>query len=255
MLVTGLRLPGINVGLKTGLNGLYGTWSQLTNGTDLAAAMEFANNPTSMWKMDEAANATDLEGSNNLVDVNSPAHLVNSPALKTTTVQFTENSTESLDAANSTILDVGNESFALLSLVEYLGGNTADRSVMAKRGGGGVAGYENSIRSAGHVRFIADVGASNLSRTITIDHTGHCCMLAVVDLNINEGQVWSNLGSSGSIAPPAGSFTSTSTFALGNRRITAPDALHALHAIWVGTDAEGLNGTHLANLICFLGLN
>lgn len=230
------------------------------DGIALAAAMGFANSPTSYWHFKATAGIeSDLVGSNDLTPTNTPTQGVDSTPLDSKTVQFTGDSTEAMEASGSGVLDITTGSVAVL-WVGILAGPVRN-SIMGKRQNvGNTAGYELALNASSQIAFEVDDDPGFQSEGVAMSLAVPVAILGVYDTNADShkvhvwvgGTVTSSTGATASL----GDVTNTVKFAVGDVGITrgAAGANCVVAAVWIDAAAEGLVAQNLTNLMTFVGL-
>ena len=256
---------GLVTGLVQGLGSIYGGYP--ADGAALAAAMGFANAPTSYWLFTATSGAeTDLVNGNTLTPFvgQEPTQGVSDSALGAITAEFADASVQRMEAANNTVLDITTGDMGIVLVGRYISGVGGDDDFVTKRTGG-QSGYDLYTSSSG--RFVIfqtedDLGA-NTNGIIDLGGTGATnlsngdpfVMVCGVDTNAGtthvhiryQGTTSSNTGSA-----PASTITSSQVFTVGGRVSTGNWRIAAL-AVWNDDTAQGLAGTHAAALAAFLG--
>lgn len=225
--------------------------SQLVDAATIQAAMGTgAPAALSLFHGNEASNATDLIGSNNLTDGGTPTHSQtdSDSFFDENVITFTDNSTDSLDAASNTVFDPGSNAFAFVGSIGTIT-HGAIRSIFAKRDSGAPNnGYEFQTTATG-LSWVTDTASGAASRTVTTTDATITFMV-VTDPAGNLTALYSTAGDS-----TAGSFnetcTNTATFSIGQERINCP----GFNFGWLAYYETNIpTSTHFDNLKTWLGV-
>lgn len=241
---TSVRYPasGAEWGTAAGFNALTNYWRMTQEGVDVVVP--------------------DLVGSADLTPLAMTQGTADE-ALNSLCAQFTAGSGNDLHGANAGVLDPGEDSFLVWTLVRLLNaGDNNARGLFGKRGSAPHPGYEQWVNPAGGTsRSTTDNGADpavtqDLSKGSAWGTTPLLVAL-LVDRNDDNWQVfgwqagtgYQSAGSAINAAAP--DLTSDSTFRFGNQvqtEVRSPSMLQSAGGAILGTDAEGFTLTHLENL-------
>lgn len=245
------------------VNGVYQKGGYPLDGKSLAAMMGRSMSPTSYWHFDqggpdEPAIALDLAGDAHLSPRQvfpepSPTQGVFVPSLASKTVEFAASDDGYLSIADPAALDVGDESLAVLwvgVIHEVLVGN---HGIFGKRTSS--AGYYVRVAESGVLDWNCESPTGMVSEQVNYsDAIGKPVGFLFLHDRANDltkvyrwlqGEVIDGGASPASI----GSMTNDSFFRLGNFIFTAAHANVSAFGLFKGAAAEGLTGTHLANLM------
>jgi len=209
---------------------------------DIAALTGFAE-PTWMVRGGDAAGALDLVGSDDLTDSGTPTKENADTALAGTTTVMDDNTTDAMDAAANTVLDVASETITVMWIGKFAAANSAIRHVCGKRASaGGNYGWELQSAASGsnnQFQWIADSPSGIDIEAVAVDHgtTNAQVVVCTRSWANNLVGIWTREGTS-SGARIQDSMTNTATFAMGQQRITAAPCSHGALAVWIGTDGD-----------------
>lgn len=233
--------------------------SDLVNPSNLVPAMGaqgVLGDPEWYWMGRDNSGASDLIGSDNLVDVGSVIKNVNDPSFSENVTQFTFNSTASMDAQNATVASVSTESFSFVFIGRaFL--STTGRQWFGKMVTSVGPGYEFQSDSSG-IRFtyFPTSPAINSSAVINVAHDDGNAHAIGGTVNFNTGNIelFSNLGSDSQPIVTQQDISNAAIFSLGSNRLLVESLSVALFAFWRGVAAEGMVLQHILNLNTGLGL-
>jgi len=223
-------------------------------GQELIDIMEFGTAPTLMWDCTVASGADELiTGTDDLSDKNSPTKQLTDATLGADVTQIDADS-EEMEAASSSVADITTNSFALLWVGRFDTTATGNRSVVGKRAGWPLNGYEFNAPTANYVTFTCGDGTTNSTVSVNVDHgtTNAQVVLMLYDATANSLEIYSREGSSTN-GVTFGSITSTQLFSIGKNRQPSARYRTGMVALWDTSAAESLGETERSNLATFLG--
>lgn len=204
---------------------------------------------TSIWDFEEAAgNALDHAGGNDLIPVSSPTQNQDGVGLwigggTKKAVEFDNNTFQSMDVANNTILEAGTNSVAVLVVFCSKADNTLNANVIGKFNNDG---YKIEVRADGRLRgYCHGVGGDiTLASAAGVHNDGawHCVLL-VIDRNTQLMTVYTDCHAP--LGPidisGTGSIADTGTFAVGQIGTgKAQSCQVAYAAVWENAAATGM---------------
>lgn len=239
-----------------------GGLAAITDGTTLAAAMGYASSPEWMVKGAHDTGATDLVGTDNLINAGTPQHAQYSGSFNEVAVEFDENTLDALVAASAAVLDPSTGSFAALWVGELVSmAEFASYNIMSKREAtGSLYGWDMKTNTivGGNYQFRLDYVTTANSFPYTIQHStyklGPQIFLYVFNRTLKTSTLYSLETSLTRTWFTNGDGANAGLFAVGAGQTNAANTRLGLAAHWSGATAEGLNGSHLANLKTALGI-
>lgn len=249
-------ITGVSSGISVGINGhLLSGLASIDSGARLINAMGFANEPDWMVKGNNASGMTDLIGSDNFSAIGTPNHQTVSSFFDDTTLEIDSNG-DGAQAASSTPLDVGAESFAVLLVTDIYSWNlgTALYLFGKRESAGNVYGWE-IITNTTQFRYTLKTTGGETFRTVANTSSGAFVLLGYHDYNAGNYQLCTNIGSSATGSTIAAATSTNSVIAsIGTGRLNPVAARHAMAAVWTGSAAEGMTSANCDNLTSYLGL-
>ncbi len=200
--------------------------------------------PTLMYRGGDASGATELvAGTDNLTDTGTPTKEVSDSRLGGLTTVFGHNTTEGMDAASSTVGDIGVETITGLVIVAFDTIPTSGTyTIFGKRtSAAGNQGWELTIDATGP-RWVIDEAAGVTSRQVAVDHgtVNPQVILFKRSITDNESGLWTREGSSTGTDGSGQTLTNSDVMTFGDSalRNAAGFALGA-GMLWIGSDGDG----------------
>ncbi|MCP4448270.1 MAG: hypothetical protein GY811_23465 [Myxococcales bacterium] len=233
----------------------------ITSGNILAAAMGYEFAPLAMGRMNESSGDTDLMGIADLSDVGTPTHESANVTLGTTTTLFDDGSTDALETTDNTLLDVGDESVAVLIYCDIPSVPALSRTMIGKKpsSASSTGGFAIYITNTGQINWLccADDGGvfSQAIRGVLGDHSGGKILaLGLNNQDTDYTGLMTQMGTSVAFPAKVGTLTNAAEFSVGaGTSRTAPAMSGALWAIWRGVESEGIGQEHFDALLDVVG--
>jgi hypothetical protein len=172
---------------------------------------------------------------------------------------MTNGITNAAVAASNSVLDIGDESMAMVVVCRLTFGHATVSNLFGKRASAGGVGY--SLEVGGDARHLSwrvhgDTLVTSTALNVFAQYGDPIVILVGRDKNANSQFIHVRKLSStisDTDTPPTGSLSNTETFKCPTHT-RSPRGNVALAAVWVGSSAEGLNATHAESLYSELGL-
>lgn len=252
-LVTGLQ-PGLVTGLRTGLNGYWDSYP--ANGAQLMSMLGLSGGtaPTGMWRSDGSQLAT-------IEDVVASADLTGSgleaSALIGGSVATGDGSTDSITAADDSVLDPGTDSYFFLwvGVLSTVGGT---RNLISKRTGSN-AGLRIAVTGSAATVF-AKQGATQTTQSISFSPSSSAVAIAggIDYTEANEVWIASSVEAQARNSTTNTDLTNTGVLTVGDDGFfRAAGGVHGLWAVWKGAGGEqsaNITQAALANLTSELSI-
>lgn len=224
-------------------------------GQTIVDIMDHTSKPTWLYAGSDPNGAEELiTGIDDLTDYapELPDKEVIDAILNATTTQFDHDTNQAMDAASSSVGDIGEETITLLWLGRFLEASQ-DRDLWGKRTAG--LGWElrKSITS-GQVTWGCNSASGLLEREIAVDHgTANPQAILATRSWVNDVQsLWSREGADEGTRHQE-TLTNAETMGIGEFKGLAAGANFALGAGWRGTGGDNMNNTHRLKLAQWLG--
>ncbi|HET6613676.1 MAG TPA: hypothetical protein VFG83_16870 [Kofleriaceae bacterium] len=231
------------------------------NAAEFAAAMQVPLGPSHYWHFEQTSgDCPDLAGDAPLSPDNSPTQGIEATDLKSKVVRFDDGSTGRMVAADSTKVQVGDESLCVIWIGRLNAAPTVNRGLFGKRTA--TAGWYVRMAASG----IADWNVESAAGDDSVNSPNFEAMVGdpIImmfrhdrALGICQASIWHD-GEvvDGAPASPlvATDLTNNSVFTVGNFLFGASAADVAAVAVFQGAAAEGMSSASLANLAESIGL-
>lgn len=199
--------------------------------------------PTFGWDLGAASGATDLVGSDNLVDAGTPTKEVVDSILGGKTSTLDTSTDDSIIATSASVANPGAVTVTGILICRLnAAGEAFPRGLAQKRdGAAGNNGWDVSTRNR-QLILILDTPLGLLTRTIAVDHgtTNAQVLLFTRSVANNAGSIFSREGSSqGSCNNDTLSSAAKLAVGAGASRSQATGAQQAKLFLWHGTDGDG----------------
>lgn len=208
-----------------------------------------------MWLGKDASGATDLAGTDHLIDVGAPVKQHNNTTLGgTNATNHFSSTSDGLDAQANTVCDVASQTVTIVWVGVFNAfGGTYDlcgkRDPVAPN-----HGYQLYTTSAGHLWWAVDSSSGAGAQTVAVNHgtTNAQVILCTREWTANNLAIYSREGS-GTGTRLQESMTNTAVFSIGIGRFVATDVDFGMCAVWLGTDGDGMGSAERLALAQALG--